>query len=226
LSAFWERHPNVTVEMRTAGSLEAAQALSDGDCDLAIAFDVRLPLKSKRLASAHLNLGALVTPGHPLARSSTDALDAYAASSHAAHGVRLRDFAGQRVLMADSELTLGKLVEDAALEAGVDFQVRAVTTSINVLVSLACAGHGVTFQTRVGVEQELADGRLVFLPLRDKALKVRQLSLMASAEGQLSGAPAALAAMLGKAIAAIDEAPTSTPVPSQSPSRAQRELTP
>jgi DNA-binding transcriptional LysR family regulator len=193
LSSFWQKNPNVTVDIRTAGSQEAVEALVDGDCDLALAFDVRLPRKSRQVASAHLNLGALLPPEHPQAAST--------------EGLRLRDFAGQRVLMADSDLTLGKLVEDAVSQTGVEFQVRAVTTSIHTLVSLASSGHGVTFQTRVGVEQELSNGQLVFVPLLDRELKARKLSLMAPAEGQLTGAPASLAAMLGAAVAALDEAP-------------------
>lgn len=191
LADFWQRHPNVTVDLRTAGSREAAEALADGDCDLAIAFDVRLPRKSRRLAAAQLHLGALMRPDHPAAAQTGP--------------LRLRDLAGHWVLLADSGLTVGKLVEDAAQQAGVEFQTRAVSTSINNLVTLVAAGHGITFQTRVGVERELARGELHFAPLADRELKPRQLMLMAPARGPLSEAAASLAAMLGGLIATLDE---------------------
>lgn len=191
LARFWQSHPNVTVEVRTAGSQEAVEALADGHCDLAVAFDVRLPRQSKRLASAQLNLGALVAPSHPLAQRHS--------------GVRLRDFVGDRILLADGALTLGRLVEEAAQAAHVEFRARAVSSSIHHLAVLASTGQGVTFQTRVGVEDELHDGQLVFLPLVDKELRPRQLSLMAPLQGQLSDAPASLAALLSQTIGELDE---------------------
>ncbi len=191
LTTFWKSHPNVTVDIRTAGSQEAVEALTNGDCDLAIAFDVRVPRKSKRLATARLNLGALVSPAHPSAKNIK--------------GMRLRDFANERVLMADQTLTLGRLLDDASADAGLEFQTRAVSTSINNLIALAVGGHGVTFQTRVGIEQELARGELAFIPLLDSAIKPRQLHLMAPAQGQLSEGPASLSMLLSQAIAGLDE---------------------
>ena len=193
LCDFWDKHPNVSVDIRTTGSEEAVEALMKGDCDLAVAFDVRVPRKLRRLASANLHVGALVRPDHKTAALPKG------------KGARLRDYVGDPILTAGSTLTLGRLLEDAAVDAGVELRIRAISTSISNLVDLACAGRGVSFQTRVGVERELASGALVYVPLRDRELKGRRLSLMASAQGPLSDAPAALANILSKAIAAIDE---------------------
>jgi DNA-binding transcriptional LysR family regulator len=191
LASFWKRYPNVTVEIRTAGSEEALEALTNGACDLAIAFDAPLPRKAKRLSSAHLNLGALLAPSHPLA-------------GHV-EGLRLRDFRGDRILLADNMLTLGRLLEELSGAVGVDFHKRVVSTSIHSLIALACAGQGVTFQTRAGIEHELREGRLRFIPLLDTQLKPRRLSLIAPLQGQLSEGPATLAMQLAKAIASLDE---------------------
>lgn len=190
LSAFWQRHPNVTVELRTAGSREAADAVGNGDCDLAIVFDTRVPASARRLASADVRLGALVKPDHAAAGLP---------------GVRLRDFVDQRIMMADSSLSLGKWIEDATLQSGVVLQVRAVANSINELIDFTVNGDGVTFQTRVGVERELERGDLVFVPLLDRSLKPRKLTLIAAGHGQLPEAPASLAVMLTEAVSALDE---------------------
>ena len=191
LSTFWQRLPNVTVDIRIAGSQEAIEALADGECDLAIAFDVRVPRKSRRLATAHLGLGALVAPSHP-------------AAAHVG-GLRLRDFAAYPVLLADNSLTLGRLLEDATAQAGIALRTRAVSTSLHSLLALAAGGHGVTFQTRVGVEEETTSGRLVFIPLLDRDIGTRHLSLLAPAQGTLSEAPASLAVLLSAALAEVDE---------------------
>jgi DNA-binding transcriptional LysR family regulator len=142
------------------------------------------------LASADVRLGALVKPDHVAAKQP---------------GVRLRDFADQRIMMADSSLSLGKWIEDAALQSGVELQVRAVANSINELIDFTVNGDGVTFQTRVGVERELERGDLVFVPLLDRSLKPRKLTLIAAGHGQLPEAPAALAVMLTQAVSALDE---------------------
>ncbi len=191
LGNFWQRFPNVTVEIRTAGSEEALEALSEGTCDLAIAFDAPLPRKAKRLSSSHLHVGALVAASHPLAGST--------------QGLRLRDFRGERILLPDHMLDLGRLLQAVAGAVSVEFRERVVSTSIHSLITMACAGHGVTFQTRAGVENELRQGQLVFIPLLEPELRPRRLSLVAPQQGQLSEGPATLATQLAGAIAALDE---------------------
>ncbi len=195
LRDFWARYPNVSVEIRTTGSEEALAGLMKGECDLAVAFDVRVPRKLRRLASANLYVGALVPPAHK--------------SAQLRRGARLRDFLEEPILTADASLTLGHLLEEAAMQAGVELRIRATATSINNLVELASAGHGVTFQTRLGVQRELADGTLIYVPLRDRAIPGRRLSLMSSAQGTLSEAPAALASLLARAMTDIDEGESS-----------------
>jgi DNA-binding transcriptional LysR family regulator len=186
MSGFWERFPNVTVDVRVMGSRQAMEAVGDGECDLALAFDFRgLKKTVTQLASASVGIGALVRPDHPLARRNN---------------VRLRDFAGERVLLSDASLTLGESIEEAMRGLLVASPPRARTNSISVMTALAVHGCGVAFQTRVGVETELARGDLVFLPLRDPQLRPRKLILAARSRGHLPRASAALAEMLTKAL--------------------------
>ncbi len=185
LSRFWKKHPDVTVELRTLGSQQALAAVLENGCDLAMAFDVRLPKSAQRLAAASLRLGALLRPDHRLAKRRE---------------VRLRDFAGERLILSDTSLTLGVTIESALKENALEFTPRAVTNSIHVMTDLALSGHGATFQTRVGVEREIEGGKLVFIPLSDPQLRPRKLLLIGRAKAHLPGAPAALAKMLGDAI--------------------------
>jgi DNA-binding transcriptional LysR family regulator len=189
LSRFWKRHPDVAVQVTTTGSQQAFEAVARGECDLAIAFDARLPKATQRLASASLRLGALVSPKHPFA---------------ARRGVRLRDFASERVILSDASLTLGSSIEAAMLNSAVELRPITVTNSIDLMSAIAVRGHGVTFQTRVGVERELAQGDLVFIPLIDPSLRPRKLMLIARAKVHLPAGPAALAAMLAEAIQRLD----------------------
>jgi DNA-binding transcriptional LysR family regulator len=117
---------------------------------------------------------------------------------------RLRDFAGDRVILSDASLTLGSSIEAAMLNSAVELRPIAITNSIHLMSAFAVRGHGVTFQTRVGVERELEEGELVFVPLSDPALRARKLMLIARAKVHLPAGPAALAAMLGEAIQKLD----------------------
>lgn len=189
LSRFWKRYPDVAVQVTTTGSQQAFESVARGECDLAIAFDARLPKATQRLASASLRLGALVPPKHPLA---------------ARRSARLRDFAADRVILSDASLTLGSSIEAATLNSAVELRPIAVTNSIHLMSAFAVRGHGVTFQTRVGVERELEEGKLSFVPLTDPALRARKLMLIARAKVHLPAGPAALAAMLAEAIQKLD----------------------
>jgi DNA-binding transcriptional LysR family regulator len=186
LGEFWRRHPNISLDLHIARSKETFDAMVRENYDLAITFDTPVPPKARRLATAALNLGALMRPDHPFASRKQ---------------LQLRDFAGERVLLADTSLALGKSVEDAALSVGVEFfQVRANSNSIQTLIDFVMAGFGVTFQTRVGAEREIARGELVFVPVQDRVLKSRKLVLLSRGSGRLPEAPSALAAMLIEAI--------------------------
>jgi DNA-binding transcriptional LysR family regulator len=190
MSRFWERFPDITVDIRVMGSRQAIEAVFEGECDLALAFDFRGPKKTvTQLASASLSIGALVLPEHRLARRNN---------------VRLRDFAGERVLLSDASLTLGESIQEAMRDLLVAVPPRARTNSISVMTALAVHGCGVAFQTRVGVEGELARGDLVFLPLREPQLRPRKLILAARSKGHLPRASAALAEMLTKALERVE----------------------
>lgn len=189
LSRFWKRYPEVAVRVTTTGSQQAFDAVAQGECDLAIAFDAKPPKATQRLASASLRLGALLRPDHALA---------------AKRGVRLRDFASERVILSDASLTLGSSIEAAMLNSTFELQAIAVTNSIHLMSDFAVRGHGVTFQTRVGVERELERGELVFVPLSDPQMRARKLMLIARAKVHLPAGPAALAAMLISAIQGLD----------------------
>jgi len=185
LQKFWKRYPDIRVDVMTMGSRQGLEAVVQSDCDLALAFDVRVPKTAQRLAMASLPLGALMRPDHALARK---------------RALRLRDLSGEKLLLSDASLALGQTIENAIADAGIEFGMRVATNSISLMIDLALRGQGVTMQTRVGVERELSRRELVFVPLADPQLRPRKLLLIARSKAHLPGAPAALAKMLGEAM--------------------------
>ena len=181
LEAFWKRYPGITADIRVMGSQQAANAVSEGDCDLAVVFDVRIPRSARQMANVALPLGVLALP-----RSRFAARDE----------LKLFDLANERVILSDASLTLGASVEQALGRALVDLQPRARTNSIGLMVDLARRDLGTVLQTRVGIEQELAEGTLAFVPIRDVRLPPRKLMLLSRSEKEMPDAASALGRLL------------------------------
>ena len=185
LATFWQRYPEITVDMRIVDSREAFNAVVEGDCEIGIAFDIAAPKATQRLTIVELGVGALVAPGHRFAGRAA---------------LRLHELAGERVILSDNSLSLGRAMEEALEAAAVGVSRRMRTNSIEVMVDLACRGLGIALQTRIGVERELGDGRLAFVPIRDPRLKPRRLTLVTRGKGDTSEAATALAAQLSVAM--------------------------
>lgn len=186
LAAFWIRNPEITVDVHVAGSPEVATMVAQGEADIGLAFDIRAPRSTRRIASAGLPLGVLVAPGSRLAQREGP--------------LRVFDLAGERVILSDASLTLGTSIEDVFAGSFVQFSRRAKTNSIGLMIELATRGLGTILQTRLGVDRETARGDLVFIPLADARLVPRRLHLLARPKTEISAAASALADAFAKSI--------------------------
>jgi DNA-binding transcriptional LysR family regulator len=166
-------------------SQAAANSIAEGESDLAIIFDVRAPRNVRRILSVMLPLGVLALPGSETAARAS---------------LRLFDLANQKVILSDQSLTLGASVEEAFNRAQVEISSRSRTNSISLMVELAKRDLGIALQTRVGVEQELHEGILRFVPLNDPRLPPRKLALLSRPEKEMSDAALALGRQLEQSI--------------------------
>lgn len=192
LDAFWKRHPAITADIKVTGSQQAANAVAEGECDLAVIFDVRVPRTVRRIASASLPLGVLALPESDMARRRE---------------LKLFDLANERVILSDTSLTLGASLEEALNRSLVDLSRRSRTNSIGLMVEMARRNLGTVLQTRVGVEQELEEGSLVFVPLADTRLPNRKLMLLSRSAKEMSDAASALGRLLEQAVERLSQAP-------------------
>lgn len=190
LQEFWQRHPGITVDVRVMGSQPAVNAVAEGECDLAVMFDIKVPRNVRRIATVSLPLGVLALPDSRFAAKTE---------------LRLFDLAGERIILSDSSLTLGAWLEEAFSRSLVDITQRSRTNSIGLMVDLAKRNLGTVLQTRVGIEQEILDGTLTFIPLRDPKLSPRKLMLLSRSEKEMSDAASALGKLLSQAIERLGE---------------------
>jgi DNA-binding transcriptional LysR family regulator len=185
LSEFWAVHPEINVDIKVVGSQQASEALAEGDCDLAVAFDVQVPRHVRRIAMVSLPLGVLAPPGNR-----------FASKKH----IKLFELSGERVILSDQSLMLGISVEEAFNRSLIELTRRSRTNSIGLMVDLANMNLGTVLQTRVGIEREIADGTLVFVPLRDPKIGPRRLMLLARSEKEMPDAASAFGALLAREI--------------------------
>jgi DNA-binding transcriptional LysR family regulator len=185
LSEFWAHHPEINVDIKVVGSQQASEALAEGDCDLAVAFDVQVPRNVRRIAMVSLPLGVLAPPGSRFASKKQ---------------IKLFELSGERVILSDQSLMLGISVEEAFNRSLIELTRRSRTNSIGLMVDLANMNLGTVLQTRVGIEREIADGTLVFVPLRDPKIAPRRLMLMARSEKEMPDAASAFGALLAREI--------------------------
>ncbi|MBU2888194.1 LysR family transcriptional regulator [Celeribacter halophilus] len=191
LAGFWVRHPEISVDIQVVGSQDAVDLVHQGEADLALAFDVRVPRNARRLTSISLPLGVLVSPGSPLTKLRRK-LKSY-------------DLAGERVILSDGSLTLGSSVEQMFSGAFVEFSRRTKTNSIGLMIDLATRGLGIILQTQMGVQTEISRGQLTFIPLSDPGLSLRRLTLVSRPKGEVSEAAQALADVLTSTLEAMRE---------------------
>jgi DNA-binding transcriptional LysR family regulator len=114
--------------------------------------------------------------------------------------LKLFDLSGERVILSDNSLMLGISVEDAFSRSLIELTRRSRTNSIGLMVEMANMNLGTVLQTRVGIEREIADGTLRFVPLRDPKINPRRLMLLARSEKEMSDAASAFGALLVGAI--------------------------
>jgi len=191
LEEFWGRHPAITVNVKVVGSQQAANMVAEGECDLAMVFDVRVPRTIRRIATVSLPLGVLAVPGSKLAQKKE---------------LRLFDLAGEKVILSDTSLMLSSSIEETFSRSLTDLNRRSRTNSIGLMIEMAKRGLGTVLQTRVGIEQEIADGSLVFVPLRDSKFNPRKLMLLSRSEKEMSDAASALGKLLAQMIERIGAA--------------------
>lgn len=162
LLRFASAYPGIEVSITVAGSEAVTSLLRDHQADLGFTFNPSSLEGLVALASSDLHLGAVMAPRHPLARSGKLALS---------------DCLGYPLAWPSRGLSLRAILDSVSVARKV--RPAFECNSLRLMASLARRGSCIAFQTVIGIEQELAGGALVFVPLTDKRLPVDRLRLLA-----------------------------------------------
>ena len=186
LARFWSEFPEIAVHTTVATSADAMRLVAEGDCDLGVAFDLEAVPRVRRLAVISVPLGVLCHPDDPLAAMSA---------------VRLSDLAHERLVMSDATLSTGLQPGAGEGEYAPLSHLRGGppvgrSNSIALMIDTALSGVAKAIQTPLGARREIAEERLVFVPLKGERVGRRRLSVLARPASETPNAAAPLLRVL------------------------------
>lgn len=162
LTQMHRRYPTIRIHVRTCGSQQAAQAVIQGDADVGIGFSIQRHDNLRQCTVGRFALGAIVPPGHPLARLER---------------VDFAQCAAFALILPTPELSMHGLLQPVLAHHKRALQVLLETSSIELAKSLVERGVGIFFQSRLGLERELGEGRLVHVPLDTPTILYSELGV-------------------------------------------------
>ncbi len=104
----------------------------------------------------------------------------------------------------DRSIGIRAVLEHALGSEALRLPPRVETNSPMVMCKLAAAGLGIAVKTRAGIEDELKNGTLVFVPLRDLNIQTEERALFCREDSPLPPAGEALADALTRLLKCID----------------------
>lgn len=146
-----QRFPNIRIDVRPTGSAQAANAVTNGEADVVIGFSLERYEGLRQCAIGRFSLGAVVHVDHPIAALTT---------------VCFSECTKYPLILPTPEISIRAILKPVIAQYKNAFTVILETTSIELAKTFAGRGLGVAFQSRLGLERELAEKKLAYVPLR------------------------------------------------------------
>jgi DNA-binding transcriptional LysR family regulator len=163
-----ESYPRVTMRCDFVGSRQVIESVRDGRADVGICFNPPSSRALRAVISVPLPFGAVVSPDNMFAKWRT---------------VRIYDLveAGVPLIFPDDSVSIRQLLENVIVDSSLEVQPSVVSANREFGIALAKLGAGAAFQTTLGLERELREGTLAFVPLVDPKLEPSNLTIITSA---------------------------------------------
>jgi DNA-binding transcriptional LysR family regulator len=163
-----ESYPRVTMRCDFIGSRQVIESVRDGHADVGICFNPPSSRALRTVISVPLPFGAVVGPDNVFAKCRT---------------VRIYDLveAGVPLIFPDDSVSIRQLLENVIADSSLEVQPAVVSANREFGIALAKLGAGAAFQTTLGLERELREGTLAFVPLVDPKLEPSNLTIITSA---------------------------------------------
>jgi len=169
--AFLAEHGGLLLTVSAMGSQAVAEAVAEHRVDLGILFGQSPRRDLLELATMSQPLCAIVAPRHPLASRRK---------------CRLADIVDYRVVLPDRSFGIRQLVDRVSAAGRLELRTALETNTLAFAWRLVLRTDYVTFLPMDSVRAEVADRRLVAVPLEDPLLRATRVTLVASASRTLS----------------------------------------
>ncbi|WP_077000332.1 LysR substrate-binding domain-containing protein [Variovorax sp. KK3] len=175
---FRAAHPGIRLTLLDLPIAAVLKSVHDGDCDLALAYDVPDTAGFRTLFASEWPIGAVVPPGHPLTAQAT---------------TTLADCVGYPLILPAPVMSIRPILDGAFGRSAIQVSPVVETTSTALMRQLVAQGVGITLLNRLDVDEERRGGKLVYVPLRDAGLRPQTLTLVVRAGAESSPAAELLA---------------------------------
>ena len=186
VARFVALHPAVQVRVTACDPIEAMHAVSQGTADLGLTFSPSWRRGVAVLEEIDCPMCVIMRPDHELASRASVTLD---------------ECGDYRLVYQAPADTMQPFVGDELEAFKRAHKPAAVSNTQAVVKRLLLRGVGISFYTRLGFSEELADGSLVAVPLQGKRLSELRLCLVAPSDRMPTVAGQAMADHLQKALA-------------------------
>jgi DNA-binding transcriptional LysR family regulator len=179
--AFLAEHPGLSLTVLALGSQAVAEAVAEHRVDLGIVFGQSPRSDLLELARMSQPLCAIVAPGHPLAKRRS---------------CKFADVAGFPLVLPDRSFGIRQLIDRIRASGRLDPRVAVETNTLAFAWRVVLRTDHVTFLPVDAVSAEVAEQRLVAVPLDDRLLRGCGVTLVVSPSRRLSVAAELVASRL------------------------------
>lgn len=164
-SKFSRQYPGVEVKIAVASSARVVEMVEADEFDVGFAFGVDELRNGAVAAGFDLPIGAIVGRHHPLAGRRT---------------VSVAECFEHQVLFPDADLSFRRRLDEVSGLFSAKHKAGIEASSPRLMVGIARLNRHVAFLTPLGIERDMAQGDLAFLPIEDEGLKPDRCVLLSS----------------------------------------------
>ncbi|MEC7764331.1 MAG: LysR family transcriptional regulator [Pseudomonadota bacterium] len=163
LAELQRRYPLVDYTVISGDNHKITSELFAKEADIVIAFDLQDHVRAEVLQAVTSPVGVICASDHSFAQRDS---------------VSLTDVLNEPLIVPGQDWLQHSGLKPLFQSEGFRARIVAQAERPGMLKSMVAAGLGVAFLTHLGVEQNVSEGKLVWRPLSDRALKPAVISLM------------------------------------------------
>ncbi|MEX8194189.1 LysR family transcriptional regulator [Comamonas guangdongensis] len=170
---FRQQYPGVSIALEIHGTNEIMRRVREDEAELGLVYYAPADSHISSRGSARQPMHAIVQPGHALAGAAQTSL---------------QELSQWPVALLQGVYGIRQLVEYGEQSDKIRLSPVLTSNLISVLISFVTTGQGLTLLPRCAITAELAQGRVLAIPVNNPALQHAEMQLITRTGRQLSPA--------------------------------------